>query len=61
MITTRADLDALADTQQHADFLAMLAGSIYRLPTTMRPKAGSPARILASLSNLDFHARISRM
>lgn len=31
MITTRADLDALAGTRQHADFMAMLAGSIYKI------------------------------
>ena len=31
IITTRADLDALQGTPAHAQFMAMLAGSLYRL------------------------------
>ncbi len=39
IITTRADLDALQGTPAHAQFMAMLAGSLYRLEKDDEAKA----------------------
>lgn len=53
-INTRADLDALADTPEHAQFMAILGGSIYRLEKDDEAKTWKVVEDTAMIERFDF-------
>ena len=54
IITTRADLDALQGTPAHAQFMAMLAGSLYRLEKDDEAKAWKAVEDDAMIQRFGF-------
>jgi hypothetical protein len=54
MINTRADLDLLAGTQAHTDFMTMLAGSIWRLQKNDDLKKWEAVKDASLIERFDF-------
>lgn len=53
-INTRADLDSIADKPEHAQFMAILAGSIYRLEKDDEAKTWKTVEDTATIERFDF-------